>query len=79
MSNTLPEEAIALMEQFVRDISKTGCAVFGVIYRVEPEPGIALMRNTSGNPVHTLNMLRDIVQQACDDNRIEDRPVLPEN
>ena len=79
MSNILPEDVVTLMEQFIRDMSRLKCGVFGVVYRTEPEPGIGLMRNTSGDPVKALDILRTIIQDAQDDGRIQNEYVLPLN
>jgi hypothetical protein len=79
MNNILPEDVVTLMEQFIRDMTQLDCAVFGVVYKTDPEPGIGLMRNIPGDPIHTLDTLRTIIKVAQEDGRIEDQHVRPLN
>jgi hypothetical protein len=79
MDNRLPDEVIALMEQFVRDITKTGCAVMGMVFCTEPVIGMGMMRNTSGDPAELMRKLTQIVESAVDDDRIENVDIRPLN
>lgn len=75
--NKLPDEAIALMEQFIRDITKHKCAVIGMVLCTEPALGIGMMRNTTGDPVPLMHALTRIIERAQEQGSIIDVPVLP--
>ena len=75
--NKLPDEAIALMENFVRDITKLRCAVIGMVLCTEPDLGIGMMRNTTGDPVPLMRAVTRIVEAAQEQGSIIDVPVLP--
>lgn len=76
-NNRLPDEVIGLMDQFIRDITKHNCAVMGMVYRTEPEVGMGMMRNMTGNPVTLWHKLGQIVEDSQRGDRIVDVPVLP--
>lgn len=78
MDNQLPEDVVTLMEQFIRDMSRLHCAVFGVVYTSDPI-GIGMMRNTSEDPLQALDILRTLIQDAQRDGRVKPMIVHPLN
>jgi hypothetical protein len=77
--NMLPEDVNALIETFIRDMVSHNCAVFGLVYRAQPEPGMSLMRTGQGDPVETLDTLRQIIKSAQTDGRMLNCEVKPLN
>ena len=77
MDNELSPEVVGLMEQFVRDMTKYRCTVFGMVFCSKPEPAMGMMRNSNDDPVRMLNVILDVVRSAKEDGRIKDVPVLP--
>jgi hypothetical protein len=75
----LPEEIIQLMEQFARDMSRLNCGVFGLVYRLGPESGMGILRNTTGDPVQQAQAVLSLVRDAKQDGRILEKIVGPTN
>jgi len=79
VNNLLPDEVNALIETFIRDMVSHNCAVFGLVYRAQPEPGMSLMRTGKGDPIETLDILRGIIKSAQTDGRMLNCEVKPLN
>ena len=77
--NQLPEPVIELMEQFIRDITKLNCCVFGLIIQEKPKVAIGIMRNIAGSPTKLMDLMREVVQESEDTGCMEDRKVMREN
>lgn len=79
MKNQLPEDARALVDQFLRDMTGRGIGVFGLVYQMDPEPVMVVMRNRDTDPVQQAQMVLDIVRSAVHDGRVEHYTVTPVN
>lgn len=64
MKYDLPEDAIALIEQFLRDLSKIDCAVVGMVFCDKPKPGLGFIRNVSGDPVVLAKKFASLMESA---------------
>jgi len=78
-ANKMPEEATLLIDEFLRDITALGVSVFGLAYRLEPEPAMAIMRNTAGDPAAQAESIARIIKSAVQDRRIAEHNVTPLN
>jgi hypothetical protein len=79
MKNQLPAEAVILMEQFLRDASKLGCGVFGIVFQIEPEPGMGLMRTSDQDPVAEAEAMLRLIKRAKQDGRLAPQLIEPVN
>ena len=79
MKNQLPEDVMALLDQFLRDMTSRGVGVFGLVYCMEPEPAMVILRNRDSDPVEQAKMVLDIVQSAIHDGRVVAHTVTPLN
>jgi hypothetical protein len=73
------EEMTLLLESFVREMTKRGISVFGLAYRLEPEPLMAIIRNSTSDPVAEAESMTRIITSAVRDGRIRDHEVPPVN
>jgi hypothetical protein len=72
-------EITALLDQFLRDITAQGCGVFGLVYRMEPEPAMTILRNRSGDPAIQAESVMHIIKEAVHDGRIAEQDVQSVN
>jgi hypothetical protein len=79
MKNQLAEDARALVDQFLRDMTSRGIGVFGLVYQMDPEPAMVVMRNRDSDPIQQAQMVLDIVRAAVHDGRVEHYTVTPVN
>jgi hypothetical protein len=63
-SNRLSDDAVALMEQFIRDITAKGYAVFGLVFRTDPTIQMGMMRNTKDDPVKVMQIMTNVIKSA---------------
>jgi len=78
-ANKMPEEVTLLIDEFLRDLTARGISVFGLAYRLEPEPAMAIMRNTAGDPASQAESMARIIKSAVQDHRIDEHKVAPLN
>ena len=80
MKNEMPAEVTALIDQFLRDLTRLHVGVFGLVYRTEPEPAMTIIRNrNSEDPVRQAESVFHIIRSAATDGRIDTHSVLPLN
>ncbi len=76
-TNQLPAEALAYVEDFLRNMGTLGCSVFGIIACDKPNLNVALMRNTDGDPVKQAEILLAIIKGAATDGRLTKHTMPP--
>lgn len=70
MDGILPLEVNSIIERFIRDMTRQNCGVFGMVWQLEPEVGMTILRNSSGDPLVQAQTLVAIIDQAQQDQRI---------
>jgi hypothetical protein len=70
--NEMPIEVTALIDQFLRDLTKQNVGVFGLVYKTNGEPAMTIIRNNSDtDPAEQAASVHRIIQQAQTDGRID--------
>ena len=79
MKNQMSAAVLLLIDEFLRDMTARGISVFGLAYRLEPEPAMAILRNTAGDPAAQAESVARIIKSAVQDGRIDEHKVSPLN
>lgn len=79
VANQLPEEIMALTDQFLRDMTRLGAGVFGLVYVTGDDPAMAVLRNRQEDPVEQAEVMLSIIKGAAQDGRIISQEVKPLN
>ena len=75
----MPEEAAAILDQFLRDCTRLNVGIFGLAYVLGDNPAMSVLRNRQGDPVEQAKMVLNIIQSAVQDGRVETQEVKPLN
>ena len=75
MQNRLPEEVLQLVNTFLREMSKRNIGVFGMLAQLEPEPAIAVIRNSDTDPAESAEAMLRMIKDASKDGRIQKHDV----
>lgn len=70
MDSILPLEVNSIIERFIRDMTRHNCGVFGLMWCADPKHGMAILRNSSGDPLEQAKMVIKVIEDAQQDGRV---------